>query len=144
MENKKIKEVLSSDNKAVHQSGTIFSRLFRRILYDTNITAIQWEALKRKSFNKRKSDEVDEMFSSHNMNWDVFKKALLFLKPSKITLSLTVRWPNHRTTVHEMVISEDGKKIEERIPFTNLLDAYQSYEDNKLRNFRASSRLDGK
>lgn len=116
-ENKEVERMLSSNTKLVEEATGALSRLFRQILLDANVGKMLWGALMdrylkdpRNRINQAPKDissargNLAKELVRTDMTWKVFNKAIRFLNPRNVKISVTIEWQRGRTTVHEVQI----------------------------------------
>jgi len=124
-ENKKVEQMLSSRTKQVEDATGALSRLFRQILLDVNLSRLRWASLMdqyikdprnrihqtSKDISSARGNLAKELVRP-DMTWKVFNKAIRFLNPRNVKISITIEWHRKRTTVHEVHIYKSLSSIE--------------------------------
>lgn len=113
-EKNNIKNTLDKPDRGLRQATGELSKLFRKILFERDIEARQWDTLMRRylsdSGNHIPDNSRDQSTTRGNLNkelnkrdmtWKTFVKGLKFLGAVSVKFSVTIKWPNGTQTVHE-------------------------------------------
>lgn len=159
-ENKEVERMLSSNTKLVEEATGALSRLFRQILLDVNMGKMLWSSLMdrylkdpRNRINQTPKDisstrgNLAKELVRPDMTWKVFNKAVRFLNPRSVKVSVTIEWHRGRTTVHEVPIYKSlealgsdnrfvqeaigNKPVDQKVMLDKNLEAYKKYTDSK-------------
>lgn len=126
MAKNQIYKILSSPDKGVTRtSGAngVLARMFRKMLYDLNITNAKWGSLMydfitdiRNGVPNNKKDQTSmrgnltKEFSRPQMTWKVFCKALRFMQITRIELAIKAYHENGKTSVHSTEVDFGSRK----------------------------------
>ena len=133
MQNKDLTRILDSKNKAVDEASGTLSKLFRRIMADQTFNKNVWnrnmlrylkDPRNRIPQNPRDMSSARGNLSKEllrpTMTWGVFEKALRFLNPLRVKMTLEFEWRTGLKTEYSTIIhlseAEQPADDESRIP----------------------------
>lgn len=117
MQNKELNQVLSSKTKRSEEANGTLSKLFRQILSDQNFNMSTWnrnmlrylkDPRNRIPQNSRDMSSARGNLSKEllkpSMTWGVFEKAIRFLNPMRVRLTLEFEWRTGLKTEYSAII----------------------------------------
>ena len=126
MQNKELNQVLSSKTKRSEEANGTLSKLFRQILSDQNFNMSTWnrnmlrylkDPRNRIPQNSRDMSSARGNLSKEllkrSMTWGVFEKAIRFLNPARVRLTLEFEWRTGLKTGYSAIIHEGDKAEQE-------------------------------
>ncbi len=109
------RNILTEKDKGVPEARGVLAFLFRKILFDMNISPGRWSQMMNDylddPWNQVPRNSKDRSSIRGNLNkelfrtrmtWKVFEKGLRFLGPLSIRFEIHLRWPAGRTSVHHV------------------------------------------
>ena len=126
MQNKELNQVLSSKTKRAEEATGTLSKLFRQILSDQNFSMNTWnrnmlrylkDPRNRIPQNSRDMSSARGNLSKEllkrSMTWGVFEKAIRFLNPGRVRLTLEFEWRTGLKTEYSAIIHVGDKSEQE-------------------------------
>lgn len=126
MQNKELNQVLSSKTKRAEEANGTLSKLFRQIMSDLNFNMSIWnrnmlrylkDPRNRIPQNSRDMSSARGNLSKEllkpQMTWGVFEKAIRFLNPARVRLTLEFEWRTGLKTEYSAVIHVGDKTEQE-------------------------------
>jgi hypothetical protein len=126
MQNKELNQVLSSKTKRAEEATGTLSKLFRQILSDQNFSMNTWnrnmlrylkDPRNRIPQNSRDMSSARGNLSKEllkrSMTWGVFEKAIRFLNPWRVRLTLEFEWRSGLKTEYSAIIHVGDKSEQE-------------------------------
>jgi hypothetical protein len=115
---KELKNLLSSQDKMVDKVRSPLVKLFRTILYDHNVTPMQWDNLVNRYLRSHLSrtpknardisqdkNNLNRAIAKETMSWNHFLKSIMILGPVSIRINIQLGWRNGKTTEHAVDIN---------------------------------------
>lgn len=121
--------ILNNPQSSIRETNQPLAKLFRIILSDNNITAMQFNELlsayldnpaasgvrpgDRNARSSTRGNRIKEI-TKKSITWDNFMKALMILDPDHVDFSVTLHWPSKKVTYHSIGMSmrEDFAPVE--------------------------------
>jgi hypothetical protein len=126
MQNKDLNQVLSSKTKRADEATGTLSKLFRQIMADQNFSMNIWnrnmlrylkDPRNRIPQNSRDMSSARGNLSKEllkrSMTWGVFEKAIRFLNPWRVRLTLEFEWRSGLKTEYSAIIHVGDKSEQE-------------------------------
>lgn len=124
MQNQDLNRILGSKTKGVEEASGTLSKLFRRILEDQKFDKNTWarnmlrylkDPRNRIPQNSRDMSSARGNLSKEllrpTMTWGVFEKAIRFLNPFKVTMTIKVEWRSGLETEYTTIIHDDRRDL---------------------------------
>lgn len=136
-------DILSERDRGISKARSPLARLFRRVLFDLNITHAQWRTMMSnyfenpRNFPANSSSDINSMRGNLNkelkkpvMSVRVLTKGIRMLAPVSARLELQLTWRNGKTTVSSVPLLDEQETNEP----SNLID--ENLQDQMLSRVR--------
>jgi hypothetical protein len=120
-------DILLDPAKSVRGARTLLTKLWRRILAERKITPYKWNTLMEYYLNDptekipntssaRSSarGNLNKELKDHSMTWNVFEKAIRFLRPLRAEFSVKLYWPTGQVSEHVLTMINRQAESEQK------------------------------